>query len=200
MRWIQRTLGIAYAAIVCGSTALQAQHGSPSLGTDAVQAVAISTSDIEAAGGGITWAQNATFYRYLTRGVLNLIAALSAPQASLLTALDLEARNVTERITPSSRAHYAGHPERSEPATRGKPPAVGNAGRRPAVSIPSPAGPEPCDRFRDPSALWARDDRYASVLEASAARNPRPDASRMPWILSSARRPADFGIPRYRSG
>jgi len=114
MRWIQRTLGIAYAAIVCGSTALQAQHRSPSLGTDAVQAVAISTSDIEAAGGGITWAQNATFYRYLTRGVLNLIAALSAPQASLLTALDLEARDLTERITPSSRAHYAGHPERSE--------------------------------------------------------------------------------------
>jgi len=207
MRWIQRTLGIAYAAIVCGSTALQAQHRSPSLGTDAVQAVAISTSDIEAAGGGITWAQNATFYRYLTRGVLNLIAALSAPQASLLTALDPEACDVMKRITPSSRAltpvipsALRRHPERSEPATRGKPPAVGNAGRRPAVSIPSPAGPEPCDRFRDPSALWARDDRYASVLEASAARNPRPDASRMPWILSSARRPADFGIPRYRSG
>jgi len=118
MRWIQRTLGIAYAAIVCGSTALQAQHRSPSLGTDAVQAVAISTSDIEAAGGGITWAQNATFYRYLTRGVLNLIAALSAPQASLLTALDLEARDLTERITPSSRAHYAGHPERITPSSR----------------------------------------------------------------------------------
>ena len=94
MRWIQRTLGIAYAAIVCGSTALQAQHQSLSFGTDAVQAVAISTWDIEAAGGGITWAQNATFYRYLTRGVLNLIAAVSAPQASLLTALDPEGRDV----------------------------------------------------------------------------------------------------------
>ena len=132
MRWIQRTLGIAYAAIVCGSTALQAQHRSPSLGTDAVQAVAISTSDIEAAGGGITWAQNATFYRYLTRGVLNLIAALSAPQASLLTALDLEARNVTERplrrhpkrITPVIPSAYAVIPSGARDPVTGRPRAV----------------------------------------------------------------------------
>jgi len=124
MRWIQRTLGIAYAAIVCGSTALQAQHQSLSFGTDAVQAVAISTWDIEAAGGGITRAQNATFYRYLTRGVLNLIAAVSAPQASLLTALDLEACDVMKRITPSSRVERAGH-QRQAPGSRQRRPKAG---------------------------------------------------------------------------
>jgi hypothetical protein len=124
MRWFQRTLGIAYAAIVCGSTALQAQHQSPSLGTDAVQAVAISAQDMEAVGGGTTWAYNANFYRYLTRGVLNLIAALSAPQGSLLPALDLEARDVTERITPSSRAERAGH-QRQAPGSRQRRPKAG---------------------------------------------------------------------------
>ena len=95
MRWFLRTLGIAYAAIVCGSTAMQAQHRSPGFRTDAVQAIAISTWNMEAVGGGITWTQNATFYRFLTRGLLNLIAAVSAPQGSLLTALDLDACDVT---------------------------------------------------------------------------------------------------------
>ena len=95
MRWIQRALGIAYAAIVCGSMVLQAQHRSPSFGTGAVPAIAISTSDMGAVGGGITGAQNGNFYRYLTRGVLNLIAAMSAPQGSLLAALDPEACDVT---------------------------------------------------------------------------------------------------------
>ena len=148
MRWIQSTLGIAYAAIVCGSMALQAQHRSPSLGPDAVQAISISTWNIEALGGGISGARNANFYRYLTRGVLNLIAAVSAPQGSLLTALDLEAGAMSPSVLRR-------HPERSEPATRGKPPAVGNAGRRPAVSIPSPAGPEPHYRSGILSALRA---------------------------------------------
>ncbi len=42
-------------------------------------------------GSGTTWAQNANFHRYLTRGVLTLIAAVSAPQGSLVTTVDLEA-------------------------------------------------------------------------------------------------------------
>ncbi len=124
MRWFQRILGIAYLATVCGSTALQAQHRSPRFGSDGVQAIAISARDMGAVGGETTWAQNAIFYRYLTRGVLNLIAAVSAPQGSPLTALDFEACDLPS--TPSSRAK------------RG---------------IPSPAGPEPYYRFRDPSAF-----------------------------------------------
>jgi hypothetical protein len=118
MRWIQRTLGIAYAAIVCGSTALQAQHQSLSFGTDAVQAITISAQDMEAVGGGTTCAHNTNFYRYLTRGVLNLIAAVSAPQASLLTALDPEAWDLTEpssrALTPVIPSALRRHPERSE--------------------------------------------------------------------------------------
>ena len=107
MCWFLRMLGIAYAAIVCGSTAMQAQHRSPSFRTDAVQAIAISTWNMEAVGGGITGAQNANFYRYLTRGVLNLIAAVSAPQGSLLTCA-----SISKRATSPSVLRR--HPERSE--------------------------------------------------------------------------------------
>ena len=67
---------------------------------------------MEAVGGGITGAQNANFYRYLTRGVLNLIAAMSAPQGSLLTALDLEACDLTNlgEVTASLYRMNVGSP------------------------------------------------------------------------------------------
>jgi hypothetical protein len=111
MRWLQCALGIAYVATVCGSMAAQAQHHSPSFGTDAIQAIEISAWDKEAVGGRTTWAQNPNFYRYVTRGVLNLIAALSAPQGSLLTAVDLEACDLTnpgEVTAPLYRMNVSG--------------------------------------------------------------------------------------------
>ncbi len=104
----------------------------PELRTDAVQAISISTWNIEAVGGGITGARNANFYRYLTRGVLNLIAAVSAPQGSLLTALDLEACDLTNlgdddgeaaarRMPAVTRAHYAVIPSGARDPVTGRP-------------------------------------------------------------------------------
>ena len=96
MRWFLRTLGIAYAAIVCGSTVHAGPASEPELqnrrrpGDRDLGLRTWRPSEAESTG-----ARNATFYRFLTRALLNLIAAVSAPQGSLLAAIDHEASDLT---------------------------------------------------------------------------------------------------------